>query len=244
MATKAKRTPVRQGQEADHAWLRDAYGAQCTKAVAEVSSLVKGVTGRDGKPLFAEAAITDLAAVRIYLTKPGQDSGNRSDAAETRRPMLRCVSAGLRLLRPHRGVVTLRSKLGPEEIQWYTDKQLILDRGLCSVRVSGGPAGKGNVDFLIWSETARPTGPVDPERLGRALFLPGTRFKTLRVDAGERSTVLLREFASIEDAADHEADRAAVSALDEFRRTAPGTATAGGEDWLARPPGLAPTNRL
>jgi hypothetical protein len=90
---------------------------------------------------------------------------------------------------------------------------------------------------------------VGPSRPDQVVFLPGTVFKVLGVETGDRPRIRLRELARTEVAADHSVrsmaalDDVAVAALEEagkaWRAAEPAERPApGGEQWFASPPGL------
>jgi hypothetical protein len=149
-----------------------------------------------------QEVVVDLVAVRLYLTEYGQriDDSVRTGQPGSHVPFARCVSAGLRRLPSHRGAARLRATLTDAEWSWYGRQQLVTEWAFCSALTDGTVKLPGNVDFLIWSATARRTSALAPELPGQVLFLPGTLFKVLEVRDGPRREVLLREMPTRETA--------------------------------------------
>ena len=149
-----------------------------------------------------QEVVVDLVAVRLYLTEYGQriDDSVRTGQPGSHVPFARCVSAGLRRLPSHRGAARLRATLTDAEWGWYGRQQLVTEWAFCSALTDGTVKLPGNVDFLIWSATARRTSALAPEMPGQVLFLPGTLFRVLEVRDGPRREVLLREMPARETA--------------------------------------------
>jgi hypothetical protein len=181
-------------------WLQQSLSRQFSataSSVARVLSQNPRLRGGGGQEV-----VTDLVAVRLYLTEYGQriDDHVRTARPGAHVPFARCVNAGLRRLPSHRGAVRLRATLSDAEWSWYGSQRLITEWAFCPALTDGTAALPGDVDFLIWSATARRTSALAPELPGLVVFLPGTRFRVLEARDGERRAVLLREMSAVETA--------------------------------------------
>jgi hypothetical protein len=186
--------------EEERQWLQQSLSRQFSataSSVARVLSQNPRLRGRGGQEV-----VSDLVAVRLYLTEYGQriDDSVRTGQPGSHMLFARCVNAGLRRLPSHRGAVRLRATLSDSEWSWYGSQRLVTEWAFCQALTDGTAALPGDVDFLIWSATARRTSALAPEVPGQVVFLPGTRFKVLTVGDGERRAVLLREMSAVESA--------------------------------------------
>ncbi|MFI1052202.1 hypothetical protein ACH4U3_41895 [Streptomyces griseoruber] len=85
---------------------------------------------------------------------------------------------------------------------WYRENRYVTEQGFWTASASAAAMREDGPGFVVWSLTARHTAAVDPSAPDRLIFLPGTRFKVLRVIDGRRPLVLLRELFPPEPGAD------------------------------------------
>ncbi len=197
--------PPRKGVERERDWLRRSLGARYDTAAAFVSRVLSESPGLHGGPRnSASDALTDLAAVRLYLSgaTAALDAAIRSGAPGPHVPLARCAASGLRRLPSYRGAAVLRATLGARERAWYAegaaDGAPVTEHSFLAALTTVRPGLPGTTDILVWSLTARRTALIVPEIPDRVLFAPGTRFKVLRVLDGDRPAVLLRELSESE----------------------------------------------
>ncbi|MEV7325858.1 hypothetical protein [Streptomyces sp. NPDC093970] len=198
--TAACAIPPERGIARERDWIRQTFSDQYNAIAGSVSRVMSESPGlRGGSKAEAAEALTDLVAVRLYLSGDSSraDAAVRTATAGPHVPLARCVAAGLRRLPSHRGPVLLRTRLNRAERAWYQDGRLVTEWAFCHARTSlhTGPRGTGATDVLIWSMTARRTASLDPDLSDRVLFLPGTVFKVLRTDG---DAVLMRELSPSE----------------------------------------------
>ncbi|MER6311661.1 hypothetical protein [Streptomyces sp. NPDC001657] len=245
--------PPSGGIDRERDWLRGALRQQYDAAASSLARLLSqspGLRGDARKP--SEDTLTDLVAVRLYLSAEGSkiDAAVRAATVGPHVPLSRCVYEGLRRLPSHRGAGVLRTTVSDAQWQWYRQQRLVTEWGFCSA-VTGAPHElPGSVDFLIWSLTARRTGLLEPAVADRVVFLPGTSFKVLDVRQEERREVLLRELSPSEiapdgtvDLASGRLDEAAVAGLERAAENWRGAnpPEASPEHWsnsFGSPPGL------
>jgi hypothetical protein len=216
------------GIDKERAWLRQTLSEQYNAIAGSVSRVLSESPGlRGGSRASAADALTDLVAVRLYLSGQNRrvDRAVLSATAGPHVPLARCVAAGLRRLPSFRGAAVLCAALGEAERRWYHEGRLVTEWGFCTGLTTAHPDPPGDTDFLIWSMTARRTALLDPAVPDRVLFLPGTSFKVLAVRAGERHTVLLRELSRSEIGADGRVglgrlplDEIALTSLEQIER--------------------------
>ncbi|WP_405746014.1 hypothetical protein OG422_25500 [Streptomyces sp. NBC_01525] len=197
--------PPERGIEREREWVRRNFSEQYNAVAGSVSRVMSESPGLRGLSRTDDAdALTDLAAVRLYLSGDTRlfDEAVRGATAGPHVPLARCVAAGLRRLPSYRGPALLRATLSAAERSWYGEGELATEWGFCTARTTMLRAAAGDgTGFLIWSMTARRTNLLDPAAPDRVLFLPGTAFKVLRIDH-ERNILLLREVSSSEIAED------------------------------------------
>jgi hypothetical protein len=182
-------------------WLRRNVGAAYDEAEGFVTRVVSEMPGLQNTDKAAvQDTLTDLTAVRLYLTTPGSDLGDamRDGSVGPHVPVGRCTASGLRRLPSHRGVVMLRAAFGDTAREYYPEDGLVTDWGFCTALTDAHPGLPGDTNVLIWALTARRTALLEPEVRDRVVFLPCTSFKVLRVHSGEPNVVMLRELASSE----------------------------------------------
>ncbi|MFG2828509.1 hypothetical protein ACGFWI_13790 [Streptomyces sp. NPDC048434] len=193
--------PPEKGVERERDWLRRSLGPRYDTAAAFVTRVLSESPGLHAGPRNAAGdALTDLAAVRLYLSGATSaiDAAIRSGAPGPHVPLARCAASGLRRLPSHRGATVLRATLSPLERAWYAEGALVTERSFLAALTTMRRGLPGTTDILVWSLTARRTAPVASEIPDRVLYAPGTRFKVLRVLDGDRPAVLLRELSASE----------------------------------------------
>jgi hypothetical protein len=193
--------PPAKGLERERDWMRRSIGARYDTAAAFATRVLSESPGLHGGPRSSVGdAVTDLAAVRLYLTGSTQaiDAAIRSAAAGPHVPLARCVASGLRRLPSHRGGAVLRASLGPAERAWYREGTVVVERSFLAASTVIRRDLPGDTDILLWSLTARRTALVVPDVPDRLLFAPDTRFKVLRTVGGDRPAVMMREMAAAE----------------------------------------------
>ncbi|MGW2525008.1 hypothetical protein ACWC09_50310 [Streptomyces sp. NPDC001617] len=201
--------PPQHGVAQERAWMRRALKEHYDSAANHVSRVLSQSPGlRGGSRQSADDVVTDLVAVRLYLTGGTEriDSAVRGATVGPHVPLARCVASGLRRLPSYRGATLLRTTLREAEWQWYGSRRLVTEWAFCSALTTAHPEMAGDVDVLIWSMTARRTALLDPTVPDRVLYLPGTSFKVLGVRDEERRVLLLRELTGPEIGADGSVD--------------------------------------
>ncbi|MEW2520811.1 hypothetical protein [Actinacidiphila alni] len=190
--------PPERGIEREREWVRKTFRAQYDALAGTVARVMSQVPGlRDVTGGGAVDAETDLVALRLYLSgnHAEVDAAVRSARTGPHVPLARCVASGLRRLPSHRGPTLFDAELHAAQRAWYTEGRLVTEWAFCAASLL--PAGSAPAvtapSFLMWSMTARRTGPLDSGAPDRVIFLPGTAFKVLRPAEGPESPVLLRE---------------------------------------------------
>jgi hypothetical protein len=204
-APQASAVPPPRGIAQERQWLRRTMSQQFGDTSSLVSRVLSQTPGlRGGGDGASHDVLTDLVAVRLYLAGHGQriDDAVRTGEVGPHVPFARCVAAGLRRLPSYRGATRLCATIEDAEWQWYESRRLVTEWAFCPALTDGAARLPGDVDFLIWSMTARRTSLLAPDVASQVVFLPGTSFKVLRVREGERREVLLRELSASEIAAD------------------------------------------
>ncbi|MFI1400647.1 hypothetical protein [Streptomyces sp. NPDC020681] len=158
-----------------------------TRALAEASK------PRDGFRDDRVSVVADLAAVYLYLTGEWAwlDEGMSGGTPGPHLPLARCVASGLRRLPLFRGPAIVRTSADEPVAEWYGEKRFVTERSFWGASAPVG--GIGGPGFLVWSLTARSTAALDASVPDRVVFMPGTRFKVLRVTDGGQPLVLMRE---------------------------------------------------
>ncbi|MCX4428690.1 hypothetical protein [Streptomyces mirabilis] len=197
-APAADVVPPEKGIDRERDWVRRSLGARYDTAAAFVTRLLSESPGLHGGPRnSASDALTDLAAVRLYLSgaTPAIDAAIRAAATGPHVPLSRCAATGLRRLPSYRGGALLRATLSAAERAWYRESMAFTERSFLSALSAIRRDLTGNTDILIWSLTARRTALVLPEIADRVVFPPGTGFKVLRTVDGDRPAIMLRELS-------------------------------------------------
>ncbi len=193
--------PPDKGVDRERDWVRRSLGERYDTAAAFVSRVLSESPGLHGGPRSSVAdALTDLAAIRLYLSGATSaiDAAIRAGAAGPHVPLARCAASGLRRLPSYRGAALLRAPLTAAERDWYQEGRVVTERSFLAALSTVRRGLPGTTDVLVWSLTARRTALVAPDLPDRVLFAPGTRFKVLRVEGGTRPAVMLRELAAAE----------------------------------------------
>jgi hypothetical protein len=244
----ASAVPPASGTGRERAWLRRTLGPEHDATASTVTRVLSQSPGLRAGDTGAEAdAVTDLVAVKLYLSDTAHlDREVCSATVGPHVPLARCAAAGLRRLPSFRGATGLRATLNQVEWDWYEPGRVVTDWGFPAVHVGGLGPMSGDVDFLIWSITARRTTWLDPTAPEQALFLPGSHFKVLNRRGEPRRTLLLRELADTEIGLDGQVrpgpaalDAAALAGLEQA--AANWTATESTEACRRDPLGLLPT---
>ncbi|MET9914411.1 hypothetical protein ABZZ74_48270 [Streptomyces sp. NPDC006476] len=248
--------PPERGLGQERAWVRRALSEQYNAAIGTVSGIMaESPALRGGARGPDEDALTDLVALRLYLTGDSRalDMAVRSATAGPHVPLARCVASGLDRLPSYRGPALLHSVLTSGERAWYGPGRLLTEWAFCTAHSSPGAGPDGVTDILIWSMTARRTNLLDPSAPDRVIFLPGTSFEVLKTVTGDggRTAVLLRELSKSEISADGRVgvhrtplDEIAVNSLEQTLRVLAGSAAGGAgakgpvKYGTAAPPGL------
>ncbi|MET9530448.1 hypothetical protein ABZY02_07730 [Streptomyces sp. NPDC006649] len=193
--------PSPKGVEKERDWVRRSLGGRYDNAAAVVARVLSQSPGLAGGPHGSSGdVLTDLAAMRLYLSgsTPDIDAAIRSASSGPHVPLARCATAGMRRLPSYRGGAILRATLNDAERAWYEEGKPVTEYSFLSALSSIRRGLSGNTDVLFWSLTARRTGLLAQEVPDRLVFMPGTRFKVLRVVDGDRPAVLLRELGAPE----------------------------------------------
>jgi hypothetical protein len=245
--------PPPQGLTRERAWLRRTLARQYDAVISLVERVLTENPGIQGDSSLPTAdLLTDLAALRLYLSGHAQslDAAVRGGTVGPHVPFARCVASGLRHMPSYRGATRLRVTLADAEWQWYEARQVVTEWAFCAAVTNGRARLPGDAEFRIWSMTARQTHLLEPRVPSQVLFLPGTRFKVLRLDSTHRREVLLRELSPDEIGADGQLelghvplDAIALAGLDAaaraWREAEPGEELPSGyEHRFGDPPGL------
>ncbi|HTI25728.1 MAG TPA: hypothetical protein VL652_32360, partial [Kutzneria sp.] len=246
-AAGACAVPPTRGLTEERAWLRKALSSQYDVAASTVSRMLSQVPGlRVG--MQADEVLADLVGVRLYLTgdSAGVDEAIRTAAPGPHVPLARVVTSGLKRLPSYRGATQLWAVAGPSELDWYRNRLLVSEWAFLTATINGRPAVTGQVEFRVWSMTARRTQLIDPSVADQVLFVPGTNFKVLDVRDEPTPVVLLRELSTAEIGEDGQVntgrsmfDDLALSGLDQATEAWSGvTAKDAARPTASAPPGL------
>ncbi|MFE5023402.1 hypothetical protein ACFRAO_08825 [Streptomyces sp. NPDC056656] len=172
------------------------YGERFRRTMSDMgAALPKESTSWDGRRVDDIGALADLASVHLYLAAEWAwlDSMLHEGKPGTHMPLARCVASGLRRLPAYKGPAIVRTGVAGSLVRWYRDNPIVVDQGFWSATSSSAGLGAGGPGYLVWSLTGRRTDAVDPYTLERLVFVPGTRFKVVKVLDGRRPLVLMRE---------------------------------------------------
>jgi len=195
------------GLAQERQWLHRSLAGEFDAASAAVTRVLAQTPGLRVSRELAVNVLTDLVAARLYLSGRGQgiDEAARTGQVGPHVPFGRCAAEGLRHLPSYRGPARLRVALGEAEWQWYGARTVVTEWAFFPA-LTGDALLPGSVDFLVWSVSARRADLLAPGGPGQVIFLPGTRFRVLRVRDGQRREVLLRELAPGEFGEDEQVD--------------------------------------
>jgi len=233
VASASALLPAR-GIDEERAWLRRTLGQDYgthANAVARVLSVHPGFQGAlKGSAADAPAdVVADAVAVRLHVAGHGAaiDLALRTATVGPHVPFARCVVSGLGKLPSHRGATVFAAAPTPAQLRLYESRNVVTEWGFVHALTSPCAKQTGNTDVLIWSVTGRRTKLLESDECrteDRVLFVPGTSFKVLRVQAptaDRRGQLVFRELAAGEiDAAGRVAagrvdiDELALSSLD------------------------------
>ncbi|MFD9391155.1 hypothetical protein ACFWBB_10605 [Streptomyces sp. NPDC060000] len=180
----------------DRLRVRSGYGDRYRGALAVAARALPASRGpRTGRHDDRFRVLADLAAVHLYLTGGWAelDDALPRGTAGAHLPLARCVASGLHRLRSYRGPAVARARVDGPAADWYRENRFVTERGFWTASASTAALREGGPGFVVWSLTGRRTATVDPYADDRLAFLPGTRFKVLRVTEGRWPTVLMRE---------------------------------------------------
>ncbi|MFD3558099.1 hypothetical protein ACFWVU_00240 [Streptomyces sp. NPDC058686] len=191
------------------------YGNLFRRTMSDVGgALPKDWAWRDGRRVDDVGALADLAAVHLYLATEWAwlDPTLLEGEPGAHMSLARCVASGLRRLPAYSGPAIVRTGVADSLLRWYRDNPVVVDQGFWCATSSSTGLGAGGPGYLVWSLTGRRTDAVDPYAQERLVFVPGTRFKVLKVLDGQRPLVLMREMFPQEPAEYRPASSAARSA--------------------------------
>jgi len=224
--------PERQHFRQSLGWRYDAASRYVRKILSERPSLRAAAAGDD-------ALATDLAAVHVFATSDhtGLLESLRTGAVEqVDRAFVSCVVSGLRRLPTLTGLVVRGGPDDPAAAEAYRRGTDVLEMGLLMAVADSLAEVSGGVEVLIWSSTARRLdGLVEGPEGTKVVFLPGTVFRVLDVDAAsEPRRVLLAEmpqnWRSRADAAREERIRDRLRTAAQARTAGPADKNPAGGD--------------
>ncbi|MBB2940595.1 hypothetical protein FB565_000299 [Actinoplanes lutulentus] len=177
-------------RETDRAELRarlngsyDAHMRVVTKTLAEEPGLRTAGARTD--------LVAGLVAVRAYCAgeRDGVNrmlrTGDRDDKAAV---VARGAAYGLRSLPTVLGPVFRPGRLGADVLAAYQPGRVLTEPGLLDVRITPATLAGADVQFVIWSVSARRLGRVGGDGPSAALFPPASQFTVLAVDQPDGST--------------------------------------------------------
>jgi hypothetical protein len=181
-------------------WLHRTLGDQYDSYASRILRLlVQHPELRDGE---LQSVVTDLVAVLVYLAAGERkaDEALLSGDVDALLPFLSCVISGLQRLPVYEGVAFCGGTLDPGT---HRTGAILTEVSFLNAVTAAEVALPGDAEFVIWSDSGRRTGYLEPE-LDPIVFLPGTRFQVLGV---HENRVLLGEIgggdqlAKLEEAA-------------------------------------------
>ncbi|KUL22663.1 hypothetical protein [Actinoplanes awajinensis] len=181
---------------ADRVWLGETFTSRYRSARTEVEQVLARYSGFQAE----DGLITDLAAVRMYLTGFGIGVSQtlHGGAIGPHLPFARCVASGLTKMPEHHGPAMLSADLNATELEWITTRPVLTDWGFTEA-LTVPAVLPGTVDVLIWAAGAAATEPLEPvdehHADHRVIFPPGSRFEVLTTmpqAAETRGRLLLR----------------------------------------------------
>ena len=204
-------------------WMRRTLGDQYDSYASRVLRLlVQHPELRDGE---LQSVVTDLVAVLVYLAAGERKADEALLAGEVDAllPFLSCVISGLQRLPVYEGVAYCGGTLDPNT---HRTGAILTEVSFLNTVTAAEATLPGDTEFVIWSESGRRTGYLEPE-LDPVVFLPGTRFQVLGV---HENRVLLGEIgtgdqlSTLDDAADLRTPTGPLADPLRFARS-PGTPT-------------------
>jgi hypothetical protein len=140
-------------------------------------------------------ALADLAAVHLYLTEEWEklDEALSGGTGGGHLSLARCLASGLHRLASYRGPAIVRTSTVGPVMEWYRENRFVTEQGFWTASTSAAALREGGPGFVVWSLSARRTAAVTPHAPEQVIFLPGTRFKVLRVMDIRQPLVLMRE---------------------------------------------------
>jgi len=188
--------PLHQSTIAEREWLRRTLAGQYDTYAGEVLRLLTRRPGlRAVEDESLEAVVTDLIAVKVYLSAVENtiDSALRQRRLGRLQPYAACVISGLRRLPSYRGVA-LHAGLDTAEVG--DPGSVVTVPVFLNATASGTARLPGCVEFMMWSLTGRRVCDVFGSTAGvdRVLFAPRSAFKVLGLERCPTQTrVYLRE---------------------------------------------------
>ncbi|MFC4469382.1 hypothetical protein ACFPH6_33550 [Streptomyces xiangluensis] len=196
------------------------YGDRYRKAMASAEEALTRSLGPTGGIRHNRVdVLADLAAVHLYLTEEWEklDEALSEGTVGGHLSLARCLASGLRRLASYRGPATVGTSTVGAVTDWYRENRFVTEQGFWTASASAAALREGGPGFVVWSLTARRTAAVAPHAPEQLIFLPGTRFKVLRVIDGRQPLVLMREMFPPEPAGHQpdDASRDGATWLDE-----------------------------
>ncbi|MFI9387382.1 hypothetical protein [Kutzneria sp. NPDC052558] len=158
-------------------WMLRTLGDQYDSYASRVLRLlVQHPELREGE---LQSVVTDLVAVLVYLAAGERkaDEALLSGDVDALLPFLSCVISGLQRLPTYEGVAFCGGTLDPPT---HRSGAILTEVSFLNAVTAADAALPGDAEFVIWSDSARRTGLLEPE-LDPVVFLPGTRFQVLGV---------------------------------------------------------------
>ncbi|QUQ62820.1 hypothetical protein [Kutzneria sp. CA-103260] len=148
----------------------DSYASRVLRVLVQHPEL------REGE---LQSVVTDLVAVLVYLAAGERkaDEALLSGDVDALLPFLSCVISGLQRLPMYEGVAFCGGALDPGT---HRTGAILTEVSFLNAVTADDAALPGDAEFVIWSDSARRTGLLEPE-LDPIVFLPGTRFQVLGV---------------------------------------------------------------
>ncbi|MFY1697256.1 hypothetical protein [Solwaraspora sp. WMMA2101] len=187
----ATAVPDRDSTPAEQREFTAALGSAYTDSITTVNAALAAWPSL--RQDISATAKTDLVAIRVYfgrseLGAARLNAGLRAGRQPELTSYLSCLVSGLRRLPPCRRAMLCQSRLAVPARQLYSEGATLVEPGFRSVSGAGLAVEGADVDYLVWSRTARQAGALaERQELDEAVFLAGARFKVLAVrDIGKR----------------------------------------------------------
>lgn len=185
----------------------------------------------------------DLVALRVFLTRRQADdflSGPRWDQ------LAMSLDRAIRRFPVYSGTTGFGVHLPSVGGHPYVEGRIITEPAPQMTYLMGREPRDKQTEFLIWSSSGRHVALLRPDIPDQVVFAPGTRFKVLQVQDGDK-VVLLREVSPDEGRSTAIGlDKRAQHALHQARRErardlATGLYAPTSDDGIVQPPGYAPS---